>query len=130
VPTLPPTTKKKPHSLEKKGLHAKGNYSHNKLRLSLHKQNMSKPKRNLPLSRSRNDQPQILPIQHDVIAKVGHLYFKEHKTIDQIKQTLNKLRISRSEINLLYQAYLALTTVNRQQDTTFLEKIRANGGIT
>ena len=66
----------------------------------------------------------------DVIAKVGHLYFKEHKTIDQIKQTLSKLHISRSEINLLYQAYLALTTVNRKQDTTFLDKIRANGGIT
>lgn len=66
----------------------------------------------------------------DVIAKIGHLYFKEHKTIDEIKQTLSKLQISRSEINLLYQAYLALTTVNRKQDTTFLDKIRANGGIT
>ena len=65
----------------------------------------------------------------DVIAKVGHLYFKEHQTIDQIKQTLRKLPISRSEINLLYQAYLALTTANRQQDSFYLDKIRANGGI-
>jgi hypothetical protein len=65
----------------------------------------------------------------DVIAKIGHLYFKEHKTIDEIKQTLCKLQISRSEVNLLYQAYLALTTANKQQDTTLLNKIRANGGI-
>jgi hypothetical protein len=65
----------------------------------------------------------------DVIAKVGHLYFKEHNTIDQITQTLRKLQISRSEVNLLYQAYLALTTASRQQDTAYLDKIRANGGI-
>src|SRR5208283_4849701 len=43
----------------------------------------------------------------DVIAKVGRLYFKEHQTIDEITQTLKKLHISRSEINLLCQAYLA-----------------------
>ncbi len=65
----------------------------------------------------------------DVIAQIGQLYFNEHKTIDQITQTLNQLYISRSEVNLLYQAYLALTTANWQQDTTYLEKIRANGGI-
>ena len=66
----------------------------------------------------------------DVIAKIGHLYFKEHQTIDQIPQTLKKLHISRSEVNLLCQAYLALTTANRQQDTSYLDKVRANGGIT
>ena len=66
----------------------------------------------------------------DVIAKVGHLYFKEHQTIDEITQTLKKLYISRSEVNLLCQTYLALTTANRQQDTTYLDKVRANGGIT
>lgn len=65
----------------------------------------------------------------DVIAKVGSLYFKEHQTIDEIRQTLKKLRISRSEINLLCQAYLALTTANRQQDTAYIDRIRANGGI-
>lgn len=65
----------------------------------------------------------------DVIAKIGHLYFKEHQTIDEIKQALWKLQISRSEINLLCQTYLALTTANRQQDATYLEKVRANGGI-
>lgn len=65
----------------------------------------------------------------DVITKIGYLYFREHKTIDEIKQTLHKLQISRSEINLLYQAYLALTTANKQQDTTYLNKIKANGGI-
>jgi hypothetical protein len=65
----------------------------------------------------------------DVIAKVGHLYFKEHKTIDEIRQKLGKLQISRSEINLLYQAYLALTTANRKQDTSYLDKIQANSGM-
>jgi hypothetical protein len=68
----------------------------------------------------------------DVIAKVGHLYFTEHKTIDEAKQTFKqrfKLQISRSEINLLCQAYLALIKAHRQQDTKFLEKIRQNGVI-
>jgi len=65
----------------------------------------------------------------DVIAKVGHLYFKEHQTIDQITQTLRKLNISRSEINLLCQAYLALIKADRQQDNAFLEKLQKNGGI-
>ena len=88
-----------------------------------------------PKETYRSAQAEMISLKYyqfsiDVIAKVGHLYFKEHKTIDQIKQTLSKLHISRSEINLLYQAYLALTTVNRKQDTTFLDKIRANGGIT
>ena len=69
----------------------------------------------------------------DVIAKIGHLYFREHKTIDEITQTLKqqfKLQISRSEINLLYQAYLALIKADNKQDTAFLQKIKANGGIT
>jgi hypothetical protein len=65
----------------------------------------------------------------DVIAKVGHLYFRKNQTIDEIRQTLRKLQISRSEINLLCQAYLALTTTNRKQDTSYLTKIQANGGI-
>lgn len=65
----------------------------------------------------------------DVIAKIGHLYFNEHKTIDEIKQTLCKLHVSRSEINLLYQAYLSLTTANRQQETKYMQKIKDNGGV-
>ena len=65
----------------------------------------------------------------DVIAKVGHLHFKEHQTIDQIKQTLKKVQISRSEINLLCQAYLALIKADRQQDTALLEKLQRNGGL-
>jgi len=68
----------------------------------------------------------------DVIAKLGHLRFNEHKTIRQIRQTLKKqfkLQISRSEVNLLCQVYLALIKANRQQDTAFLEKLRSNGGV-
>jgi hypothetical protein len=87
-----------------------------------------------PQQTYRSTEAEMLSLKYyqfsiDVIAKIGHLYFKEHKTIDKIKQTLCKLKISRSEINLLYQAYLALTTTNRQQDTTYLNRIRANGGI-
>ena len=58
----------------------------------------------------------------DVIAKIGHLYYSEHQTIDEITQTLKqhfKLQISRSEINLLCQAYLALTTANRHVKSSF-----------
>jgi hypothetical protein len=68
----------------------------------------------------------------DVIAKVGHLRFNEHKTIRQIRCILKqrfKLKISRSEINLLCQVYLALIKANRQQDTDFIEKLQSNGGI-
>ena len=68
----------------------------------------------------------------DVIAKVGHLRFKEHTTIRQIRRTLKnrfKLNISRSEVNLLCQVYLALIKANRQQDTAFIEKLQSNGGI-
>lgn len=65
----------------------------------------------------------------DVIANVGHLYFNKHQTIDEITQTLKKLHISRSEVNLLCQTYLALTTANRQQDTSYLDKVLANGYI-
>jgi hypothetical protein len=83
----------------------------------------------------RSTEAEILSLKYyqfslDVIAKIGHLYYSEHQTIDKITQTLKKLHISRSEVNLLCQTYLALTTANRQQDTTCLDKIRANGGIT
>ena len=68
----------------------------------------------------------------DVIAKVGHLRFNEHATIRQTRRTLKKhfkLQISRSEVNLLSQVYLALIKANRQHDTAFLEKLRNNGGV-
>ena len=87
-----------------------------------------------PQETYRSTEAEMLCIKYyqfsiDVITKIGNLYFSRHKTIDEIKQTLWKLQISRSEINLLCQAYLALTTANRQQDTSYLCKIRANGGI-
>ena len=80
---------------------------------------------------------EMLSIKHyqfsiDVIAKVGHLRFQEHQTIRHIKQTLKqrfKLQISRSEVDLLHQAYLALTTANRRQDTSFMQQIWVNGAI-
>lgn len=68
----------------------------------------------------------------DVIAKVGHLRFQEHTTIRQTRRTLKKqfkMQISRSEVNLLCQAYLALIHANRQRDTAFLEKLQSNGGV-
>jgi hypothetical protein len=71
----------------------------------------------------RSTQAELLSLKYyqfslDIIAKVGHLYFREHKTIDEITQTL------------LYQAYLALIKADRKQDTVFLQKIKGNGGIT
>ncbi|MCL2134275.1 MAG: hypothetical protein FWH37_01805 [Candidatus Bathyarchaeota archaeon] len=69
----------------------------------------------------------------DVITKIGQLYYQNHQTIDQIKQTLTNqhqhLQISRSEINLLTQAYLALVKADIKQNHHQLTKIRANGGI-
>ena len=69
----------------------------------------------------------------DIITKIGHLYYQNHQTIDQIKQTLTTqhqhLQISRSEINLLYQAYLALTKADKQQNKAHLNKIKQNGHI-
>ena len=80
---------------------------------------------------------ETLSIKHyqfslDGIAKTGQLRFKEHQTIRQIKRTLKKnfkLQISRSEVDLLYEAFLAFTTPNRQQDTKFLKKLKDNEGI-
>ncbi|MDR2203324.1 MAG: transposase [Nitrososphaerota archaeon] len=69
----------------------------------------------------------------DIITKIGHLYFQNHQTIDQIKQTLTNqhkhLQISSSEINLLTQAYLALIKADTKQNPTHLNKIKNNGGI-
>jgi hypothetical protein len=67
----------------------------------------------------------------DIITKIGHLYYQNHQTIDQIKQTLTSQQhqISRSEINLLCQVYLALTKADKQQNPTHLNKIRQNGSI-
>jgi len=64
MPPLQPTPQTKPHSMAQKHLHPKPNTPHNKLRLQMQKQNLPKHKRNLPLSQSRNLQPQILPIRH------------------------------------------------------------------
>jgi hypothetical protein len=65
----------------------------------------------------------------DVIVKIGHQHFTNHKPLDEIKQTIGKLQISRAEIHLLTQAYLALTQAHKQQNPTYLNKIKANGGI-
>ena len=85
----------------------------------------------------RSTEAEMLSLKHyqfslDVTTKVGHLRFKEHTTIRQIRRTLKnrfKLNISRSEVNLLCQVYLALIKANRQQDTAFIEKLQSNGGI-
>jgi hypothetical protein len=65
----------------------------------------------------------------DIIVKIGYQHFTNHKPLDEIKQTLSKLQISRAEINLLTQAYLALTQAHKQQNpTTYLNKIKTNNG--
>lgn len=90
-----------------------------------------------PQTSYRSTEAEMLSLKHyqfslDVIAKTGHLHFNEHNTIRQVRRTLQKrfnLNISRSEIDLLCQVYLALTKANRQQDTEFIEKLQRNGGI-
>jgi hypothetical protein len=85
----------------------------------------------------RSIEAEMLSIKHyqfslDVIAKVGHLRFQEHQTIRQIRRTLKKnfkLQISRSEVDLLCQVYLALIKATRQQDKEFIEKLQSNGGV-
>jgi hypothetical protein len=68
----------------------------------------------------------------DTVAKAGHLRFKEHFTIRKTRRTLKKhfkLQISRSEVDLLCQVYLALTKADRQHDISFIDKLRSNGGV-
>lgn len=68
----------------------------------------------------------------DVIAKVGHLRFREYRTIRKAKRMLRdrfRLPISRSEVDLLGQAYLALLQAHRRSDDALLEKLRMNGGV-
>jgi hypothetical protein len=83
----------------------------------------------------KSQEPQRLCLKHyqysiEVIVKIGHLYYNKHQTINQIKQTLSKLKISKSEINLLCQVYLALNKANREQNQQqYLNKIKPKGII-
>jgi hypothetical protein len=87
----------------------------------------------------RSTEAELLSLKYyqygiDIITKIGHLYYTSHQTIDQIKQTLTNqplplLQISRSEINLLCQVYLALTKADKQQNPHYLNKIKQNGHI-
>jgi hypothetical protein len=74
-----------------------------------------------PQETYKSQEPQKLCLKHyqfsiDIIIKIGHLHYNKHQTINQIKHSLNKLQISKSEINLLCQAYLALNKADKQQN--------------
>ena len=84
-----------------------------------HKNKKTRPK---PQEIYRSTEAEMLSLKFyqfsiDVIVKVGFLHFKQHQTIDEIRQTLKKLHICRSKINLLCQAYSHLNTVRGQQAT-------------
>ena len=65
----------------------------------------------------------------DVIVAIGHQHFINHKPLDEIKPTLGDLQISRAEIYLLTQVYLALTQATNKQTTPQIEQMKKNGGI-
>jgi len=68
----------------------------------------------------------------DVIAKIGHLRFREYTTIRKIRRTIRdrfRLQVSRSEVDLLSQAYLALIQAHRNRDTIRLERFRRSGVV-
>jgi len=85
----------------------------------------------------RSTEAEALSLKHyqyglDVIAKVGHLRFQEYRTIRKSKRILRdrfRLPISRSEVDLLSQAYLALLHAHRRSDRSLLDRLRMNGGV-
>jgi hypothetical protein len=82
----------------------------------------------------KSKEPEKICLKHyqysiEVIVKIGHLYYNKHQTLNQIKQHLKKLDISKSEINLLCQAYLALNKADHEQNHQYLNKIKPEGII-
>ncbi len=68
----------------------------------------------------------------DVVAKVGHLRFREYRTVRKARRMLRdrfRLQISRSEVDLLGQVYLALLQAHRRSDDALLDRLRLSGGV-
>ncbi len=73
----------------------------------------------------------------DIVLKVGHLRLKEHKTVDEIHQSLSQQlaplqqTISRREILFLFEAYTALLRAGTEvsDDEAWKEQVRKNKGI-
>ena len=68
----------------------------------------------------------------DVIANIGHLRYREHRTIRKTRSTIRerfRLHVSRSEVDLLSQAYLALIQAHRNSDAPRLERLRGDGVV-
>lgn len=73
----------------------------------------------------------------DVVLEVGHLRLREHKTVDEIHQSLTEQlgplqqTISRREILFLFEAYTALLRAGTEvlHDEAWKEQVQANKGL-
>jgi len=73
----------------------------------------------------------------DMVLEVGHLRVSEHKTVDEIHQSLSQQlaplqqTISRREILFLFEAYSALLRAGTEvtHDEAWKEQVRKNSGI-
>src|SRR5262245_28928528 len=67
----------------------------------------------------------------DVVARIGELRYREHKTIEKIATVLNEqgVNISLKEIQLLSEVFLALVEAVIKSDPQAVEQLRAQGGI-
>ena len=67
----------------------------------------------------------------DVVARIGELRYREHKTIEKIATVLNEqgVNISLKEIQLLSEVFLALVETVIKSDPQAVKQLRAQGGI-
>lgn len=83
--------------------------------------------------RVRPEQEDVLALRGynfglEVVARIGELRYREHRTLAQIQQALS-VPISLKEVELLSEVFLALVTTHARDDAQLLEQLRAQGGI-
>jgi hypothetical protein len=64
----------------------------------------------------------------DVVAHIGELRYREHRTLAQIQQAL-AVRISLKEVELLSEVFLALVSTHARDDQQLLAQLRTQGAI-
>jgi hypothetical protein len=81
----------------------------------------------------RPEQEEVLALRGysfglDVVARIGELRYREHRTLAQIQQAL-PVTISLKEVELLSEVFLALVTTHARDDAQLLAQLRTQGTI-
>jgi hypothetical protein len=81
----------------------------------------------------RPEQEEVLALRGysfglDVVARIGELRYREHRTLAQIQHTL-PVAISLKEVELLSEVLLALVSTHARDDAQLLAQLRTQGAI-